>query len=95
MCEKALQKVIFCSNHLTTDDTGERGSNNGTFGRNLGEATCEKVDILEMVFVSFAKNFNGSRAHDVIKVRPCLDFGQAAELSPFGITRKTVVTTSL
>ena len=95
MCEKALLKVIFCTNHLTTDDTGERGSNNGTFGRNLGEATCEKVDILEMVFVGFAENFNGSRTHDVIKVCPCLDFGQAAELPPLRIARKTVVTASL
>ncbi len=46
------------SNYLTTDETGKGGSNNGTFGRNLGEAASEKIDILEMVFVGFAENLN-------------------------------------
>jgi hypothetical protein len=49
---------LFLFNYLTADETSERGSNNGTFGWNLGEAASEKVDIFEMVFVGFAENFN-------------------------------------
>lgn len=72
--------------HLSTDETSEGRSDDGTFGRNLGESSGEEVDVLDVVLVSPAKDLDGARAHGVIKVGPALDLRQPAELAPLGVS---------
>jgi hypothetical protein len=71
---------------LSSDETSKGGSHDGAFRRHLGEAAGEEVDVLDVVLVGFTESLDRPRTHDVVKVSPGLDLGQAAEFSPLAVT---------